>query len=144
MDIVVLFLAATGTALATGLGAIPVFFLGSRAEQLRPLLWGATVGMMTIAALVGLLRPAFQEGGPVEVAVGAAAGVGFLVTSRRLVEQPRFERLRGGGLRLSFLVFAVLFVHSLPEGFAIGAAYASDRAGLSLFVILAHRAAQRA
>ena len=27
------------------------------------------------------------------------------------------------------LVFGVLFVHSLPEGFAIGTAYASDRAG---------------
>ena len=35
------------------------------------------------------------------------------------------------------LVFLVLFVHSLPEGFAIGTAFASDRAGLSLFVILA-------
>ena len=35
------------------------------------------------------------------------------------------------------LVFGVLLVHSLPEGLAIGTAYASDRAGLSLFVILA-------
>jgi ZIP family zinc transporter len=31
----------------------------------------------------------------------------------------------------------VLSVHSLPEGFAIGTAYASDTAGLALFVILA-------
>ena len=37
----------------------------------------------------------------------------------------------------SLLVFVVLLVHSLPEGFAIGAAYASDRAGLDVFVILA-------
>ena len=35
------------------------------------------------------------------------------------------------------LVFLVLFVHSLPEGFAIGTAYASDTAGLALFVIVA-------
>ena len=35
------------------------------------------------------------------------------------------------------LVFGVLLVHSLPEGFAIGTAYASDTAGLGLFVILA-------
>jgi ZIP family zinc transporter len=35
------------------------------------------------------------------------------------------------------LVFLVLFVHSLPEGFAVGTAFASDRTGLSLFVILA-------
>jgi ZIP family zinc transporter len=137
MDLVVLVLAATGTALATGLGAIPVFFLGARAEELRPLLLGGTVGMMTIASVAGLLRPALQEGGIVEVAAGLAGGVVFLVASRRLIDRPRFEGLRGRGLRLSFLVFAVLFVHSLPEGFAIGTAYASDRAGLSLFVIVA-------
>ncbi len=40
-------------------------------------------------------------------------------------------------MRLSVLVFGVLLVHSLPEGLAIGTAYASDLAGLSLFVILA-------
>ena len=45
--------------------------------------------------------------------------------------------LRGAGVRRSLLVFAVLLVHSLPEGFAIGAAYASDTAGLALFVFLA-------
>src|SRR4029077_8164834 len=41
------------------------------------------------------------------------------------------------GARSSALVFLVLFVHSLPEGFAVGTAFASSRAGLSLFVILA-------
>ena len=35
-----MFLVATGTALATGLGAIPVFALGSRAKRLQPLLLG--------------------------------------------------------------------------------------------------------
>ncbi len=40
-------------------------------------------------------------------------------------------------MRTSILVFVVLLVHSLPEGFAIGTAYASDTAGLSLFVIVA-------
>jgi ZIP family zinc transporter len=40
-------------------------------------------------------------------------------------------------VRRALLVFAVLFVHSLPEGLAIGTAYASDTAGLGLFVILA-------
>jgi len=36
----VLVAAGIGTALATGLGAIPVFFLGERAEVLRPALLG--------------------------------------------------------------------------------------------------------
>ena len=43
----------------------------------------------------------------------------------------------GDGVRRSVLVFGVLLVHSLPEGFAIGAAFASERAGLGLFVLLA-------
>jgi ZIP family zinc transporter len=37
----------------------------------------------------------------------------------------------------SALVFLVLFVHSLPEGFAVGTAYASSTASLGLYVILA-------
>jgi ZIP family zinc transporter len=139
MDIAVLVLAATATALATGLGAIPVFLLGRRAEKLRPGLLGTTVGLMAVAALVGLLRPALQEGGAVSVLAGLIVGVVFLVAVGLFVDRPNFQngRLKGPGLRLSVLVFAVLLVHSLPEGFAIGTAYASDRAGLSLFVILA-------
>lgn len=139
MDILVLVLAATATAFATGLGAIPVFFLGRGTEKLRPVLLGTTVGLMSVAAVVGLLRPALQEGGPGSVLGGLLVGVGFLVLVARFVDRPGFQagRLQGAGLRLSVLVFAVLFVHSLPEGFAIGTAYASNRAGLSLFVILA-------
>jgi ZIP family zinc transporter len=40
-------------------------------------------------------------------------------------------------VRRSLLVFGVLLVHSLPEGFAIGTAFASDTEGLALFVVLA-------
>jgi zinc transporter, ZIP family len=37
----------------------------------------------------------------------------------------------------SLLVMGVLFAHSLPEGFAIGSAFASSEAGLGAFVIAA-------
>jgi ZIP family zinc transporter len=53
-QVVVLFLAACGTALATGLGAIPVFFLGRRAAQLTPPLLGFAAGVMGVAAVAGL------------------------------------------------------------------------------------------
>ena len=56
----VLLLAATGTALATGLGAIPVFLLGARADALRPALWGLAGGVMAVASIVGLLKPALD------------------------------------------------------------------------------------
>lgn len=137
-ELLVLLLAACGTALATGLGAVPVFLLGSRARGLAPLLMGLAAGVMTVAAVLGLLVPAVEEGSALEVLAGLAVGVGFLaLVARRLDSRTTFMGRSGAGARTSALVFLVLFVHSLPEGFAIGTAFASDRAGLSLFVILA-------
>jgi len=139
MDLVSLFLVASATALATGLGALPVFFMGARAELLRPVLLGTAIGAMTVASLVGLLKPAVDEGSTIEVVAGLFSGVLLLVAARRLLagRDVHVGALRGAGVRLSVLVFGVLLVHSLPEGLAIGTAYASDLAGLSLFVILA-------
>ncbi len=137
-DVVVLVLAASGTALATGLGAIPVFFLGERAAQLTPLLLGFAAGVMGVASIAGLLVPAAEEGSAPSVVGGLAAGAGLVALARwRLNPRTSFMGREGPGVRTSALVFLVLFVHSLPEGFAIGTAFASDRAGLSLFVILA-------
>lgn len=137
-EVVVLVLAASATTLATGLGAVPVFFLGHRAAQLTPLLLGFAAGVMGVASVAGLLVPAAEEGSALTVACGLAAGAGLLaVARRRLSPGSTFMGRRGAGASTSALVFLVLFVHSLPEGFAIGTAFASDRAGLSLFVILA-------
>jgi len=94
---------------------------------------------MTVASILGLLKPALDEGPASSVAIGLAAGILFLGVTRKLLQRADVHvgRLRGADVRTSVLVFAVLFAHSLPEGFAIGTAYASDTAGLSLFVILA-------
>jgi len=137
--VVILLLAGTGTALATGLGAVPVFLLGLRAASLRPLLLGIAAGAMSVASVAGLLLPGLDEGSAASVGVGTAAGILFLVGVRRALEarQRHVERALSAGRRTSLLVFVVLLVHSLPEGFAIGTAYASDTAGLSLFVIVA-------
>jgi len=128
MDVVVLTLAAGATALATGLGAVPVFLMGRRAEVLRPILLGVSIGAMTVASLLGLLKPALEEGSIASVVLGFAAGILLLVGAGAMLgkRDVRVGELRGGSVRLSVLVFGVLFVHSLPEGLAIGTAYASD------------------
>ncbi len=137
-ELVLLFLAACATALATGLGAVPVFLLGERARALTSALLAFAAGVMAVAAIVGLLIPAGEEGSPREVVAGLAIGVVFLLfVHRRLSPDAGFIGRTGPGARTSALVFLVLFVHSLPEGLAVGTAFASDRAGLSLFVILA-------
>ncbi|HEY7150696.1 MAG TPA: ZIP family metal transporter [Solirubrobacterales bacterium] len=132
-------LAGAGTALATGLGVIPVYLLGHRVAALRPMLFGIAGGVMSVASIVGLLRPALGQGAVATVAAGLLAGVLFLIVTRLLLQLSDLHvgRLRGADVRTAVLVFAVLFAHSLPEGFAIGTAYASDPAGIGLFVIVA-------
>jgi zinc transporter, ZIP family len=130
-----LLLAASATALATGLGAIPVFVLGEEAEALKPALLGLAGGVMTVAAIAGLLIPAWNEGEPIEVLGGLVVGVLFLFAARSAFGHIRPAASRA--TRTSALVFFVLLVHSLPEGFAIGTAFASETEGLALFVVLA-------
>jgi zinc transporter, ZIP family len=135
----VLLFAGTGTALATGLGVIPVFFLRERARALRPLLLGAAAGVMGVASVAGLLLPGLDEGSAGSVLGGVTVGVAFLLVARRVlaIRERHLSHALSRSSRTSLLVFVVLSVHSLPEGFAIGTAYASDTAGLSLFVIVA-------
>jgi len=106
---------------------------------LRPFLLGIAGGTMGVASLVGLLLPGLDEGSAGSVGAGLAAGALFLFLARRVLDrrQDHLERAQSAGVRTSILVFVVLLVHSLPEGFAIGTAYASETAGLSLFVIVA-------
>ena len=126
--------------LATGIGAIPVFFFLLRAANWRGGMIGFAIGVMGMASILGLLIPSIESGGFLSVAGGLAAGIGFLVGARMLLhnqEEVSFAGLKGDQVRTSLLVFAVLLVHSLPEGFAMGSAYASDVSGLALFVIVA-------
>lgn len=94
---------------------------------------------MVVAAIAGLLVPAFDEGDTAVVVVAALAGAAALLASRAALRRhpaPAGILATEAGQR-SALVFGVLFVHSLPEGLAIGSAYASTRSGLSAFVIAA-------
>jgi ZIP family zinc transporter len=139
VDVLLLLVLGSLTALACGLGAIPVIALGEHVAAYQPALWGLAAGLMGLASVVGLIAPALDEGDPLVVGAGLAAGAAFLLATRRGLagRDVHVGVLRGAGVRRSVLVFVVLLAHSLPEGFAIGTAFASERAGLDVFVILA-------
>jgi zinc transporter, ZIP family len=139
VEVAVLALAGHWNGVATGLGALPVSRLGVRADTIRPGLGGLTVGLMTVAARSRSAAGRARRGAR---CIRALRGGGGRVVSVAL--PPALEArdvhvgsLRGSGVRRSVLVFAVLLVHGLPEGFAIGTAFASETEGLGLFVILA-------
>ncbi len=138
-DLVAVVLAGVVTMLATGLGVIPVRLLGPRADRWRPFLLGTAIGAMTLAAAIGLIAPGLDLGDPLEVWGGVVLGAVLFFVIRRALRTHEYELAQAGGadLRRAMLVFAVLFVHSLPEGFAVGTAFASPERDVGLFVILA-------
>ena len=137
MDLLVVILAGAATAVATGLGAVPVWLVGSRAEQWRGVL-SAVAAVVMVAASIGLLGPALDDGSAIVVATGVMVGAAFVLAARRrLVRSRRFGGEGQAAERRSLLVFGVLFVHSLPEGLAIGAAWAAGPEALGPFVVLA-------
>ncbi|MEA2192481.1 MAG: hypothetical protein QOI73_2602, partial [Solirubrobacteraceae bacterium] len=123
---------------ATGLGALPVIALGGdRARAAQGVLSGFAAGVMAVAAVVGLLMPAAQRGSAATVIAATAAGALALIALRLgLGRSARGHGRSEAGTR-SLLVVGVLFAHSLPEGLAIGAAFASSQAGIGAFVIVA-------
>jgi ZIP family zinc transporter len=137
-DALLLTAIAAGTALATGVGALPVVALGAaRARSAQGALNGVAAGVMAVAATVGLLIPAYDQGGAVTVSIAAVAGALALVLTRRALGRRADAKGRSAAGTRSLLVVGVLFAHSLPEGFAIGSAFASTQAGIGLFVITA-------
>ncbi len=137
-DALLLTALAAATALATGLGALPVIALGRhRARAAQGVLSGLAAGVMAVAAIVGLLMPAAEQGSPVTVATAAVAGALLLVYSRRVLGRRARHAGRSEAGTRSLLVVGVLFAHSLPEGLAIGSAFASTQTGLGAFVIAA-------
>jgi ZIP family zinc transporter len=112
--------------------------MGARAANFQAALGGVAAGVMGVAAVVGLAIPAFRNGSTV-VVVGCLLGgaTALLAVRRHLVAHAGTPAAGLSAARRSWLVFAVLFAHSLPEGLAIGSAYASTTAGLGAFVIAA-------
>lgn len=136
---ITLFLAACATALATGLGAIPVYAFRSEARRVGPALWGIAAGVMVVAAIQGLLLPGLRNSEHLGVWAGVFGGVAFLLIARRLLGERhlQFGAATDADARRGLLIFLVLLVHSLPEGMALGAAWATGSASLGLFVFLA-------
>lgn len=125
------------TALATGLGVAPLYAFPRSADVVRAVVAGVAVGSMLAASFVGLLIPAARDGAAATVVASAVAGAVLVLVFRARLSEARRGRLDSAAARRSLLVFAVLLVHSLPEGLAVGAAWGSHEAGLGVFVVIA-------
>jgi zinc transporter ZupT len=135
------FVAALVSDLATGLGVLPFFFIDRVGPRWNGMASATTGGMMLSASVFALADKALRRGNAVEVIAGMLAGALFFVWTAGLVERRHWHlgTWNEAESRKSILVIATMFVHSVPEGIAIGVGYATGeiRFGTLLAIAIA-------
>ncbi len=137
---------ATGvvSALATGLGAIPVAFISSSSKWMRAFSGAIAAGMMISASVFslaqeGIALKATRPSAPYEVILGLMLGAGFfwLVEKRLSGREFEWAKFSGDSSKRSFLIFLAMFIHSFPEGVAIGVGFATGDFNFGLLMAIA-------
>jgi ZIP family zinc transporter len=129
-NLVLVFVAGLVTALATGLGAIPFFFLSDVSERLQVALWGLASGIMISASTFGLVLEGLAEAdGQFDVVLmgfGLLAGVVLVVVADSVISDHHFDpaEYEEANFQKLVLILGVLTVHSFPEGVAVGVSFA--------------------
>ena len=125
------------TFLMTALGAATVFFFARAVcERAQGALLGFAAGVMTAASVWSLILPAIEQTaaeGRLPPFLPAAAGIVLGALLLALLDE--FTRQRGGErvAHSDFLLLSAITLHNIPEGMAVGLAFAlaADGEGLA-------------
>ena len=141
MDSIVLqvFLVALATDLATGLGAVPFAFVPRLSQRWQGLAYAAAGGMMVSASVFALSEQGLRRGAAWEIVLGLLAGSLFYWWTARKVHENDFQfgELSSKDSRQALLMLVTMFIHSIPEGIAIGVGYATGEYAFGLLLAVA-------
>ena len=123
------------TFLMTALGAATVFFFARKVcERAQGALLGFAAGVMMAASVWSLILPAIEQTeaeGRLPPFLPAAAGIVLGALTLFLLDE--LVRRRGGGeVHSDFLLLSAITLHNIPEGMAVGLAFALAADGESL------------
>jgi ZIP family zinc transporter len=138
MDSTLVWLVLPG--LATGLGGLALLLVRRPGDRLLDTLLGLTAGIMLAAAMFSLLVPALDAGTVLEVVLGFGAGAGALALLDAYIPHihARFvEREQTRGERRAVMLLSALTIHNLPEGLAVGVAFAAGGTELGVPIAVA-------
>lgn len=127
-------LASCFTSLVTTAGAACVFFTGKAKKGVLSLFSGGAAGIMLAAAFFSLILPAMEYGVNGLVPVGVFCGGGFLILSDLFLARSELSFRNLGGKSCALTFFAVT-LHNIPEGLAIGVAFAAGEDPLSAVML---------
>lgn len=125
-SLILVFVAGLITDLATGIGALPFFFVEDMSDRLLVALWGVAAGIMSSASLLGLIPEGLAAGTYLEVGAGMLVGFALVIAARKVVGDVELEpkHFKEADLKRLIVILGVLTVHSFPEGIAIGVSFA--------------------
>ena len=134
-----LMLALLGTSftfLMTALGAATVFFFARKVcERAQGALLGFAAGVMMAASVWSLILPAIEQTeaeGRLPPFLPAAAGIVLGALTLFLLDE--LVRRRGGGeVHSDFLLLSAITLHNIPEGMAVGLAFALAAVALPVY-----------
>src|SRR5690606_4572968 len=123
-------LATLFTALATGAGALPVLFVGQVSMRTHSAMLGFGAGVMLAAAAFSLAVPALSLSSPTVVALGILLGAGVMLAIDRFLPHAHADQptRRPYAMARVWLVVFAIALHNVPEGLAVGVAYAGGGA----------------
>lgn len=115
----------------TVLGAATVFFFRKRiSERMNRISFGFAGGVMSAAAVFSLLLPAIEQtraqgGAPwLVAAAGMLLGAGMIALMDWAMRRHRAIRAAGETGRRAAMVMIAVTLHNIPEGMAVGLAFA--------------------
>lgn len=132
-------LAATITVLTNGLGGLPFLFVRTFPERAARWGWAIAGGLMLSASVFNLILPGVEHGEITKVALGITLGALLMATTSAWLDDHHFQvdGLSVAGTKRVVLILTTMFIHSFPEGLAIGVAFGSGEAKLGLLMTVA-------
>ncbi|MBN2542195.1 ZIP family metal transporter [bacterium] len=127
--------------LATGIGALLVFFIRDVSDRFLDASLGFAAGVMLAATAFSLIVPAIQIGGIWKTVTGFMIGALFLIYAERFIPHMHFVTgKRGDSKNLSklWLFILAITIHNFPEGIAVGVGFGSGdiKAGTALAIAI--------
>lgn len=134
------FLASLLAGAATGLGAVPIFFLKNLSQRTLDIMLGFAAGVMLAATVFSLLIPAIELSSVWIVVIGFLTGGVFVHLLDRYIPHEHLIRgFEGHPTKLSKVTLLILAItiHNFPEGLAVGVTFGSGDIAAGMVIAIA-------
>ncbi|WP_079510285.1 ZIP family metal transporter [Mesobacillus jeotgali] len=133
------FLGIVISAMATGLGAIPVLFLNNVSSRLKSLLLGYASGIMMAATTFSLIPESLKSSNIWVLSFGMLLGtfvLNIINSKTENLDTSDFKFLSGVD-RKTLVIVTAITLHNLPEGLSVGVSYGTGEDNLGAIIAFA-------